>query len=54
MAGIGVRRSALATVIAGNLGLDEKMTLLQSLGAALVIAGVVIVTAQPRTASTSR
>jgi drug/metabolite transporter (DMT)-like permease len=43
----------IATVVAGNLGLDEKMTLLQSLGAALVISGVVIVTAQPRTTSTS-
>lgn len=44
----------IVTVIAGNLGLDERMTLLQSLGAALVISGVLIVTAQPRSASTSK
>jgi drug/metabolite transporter (DMT)-like permease len=44
----------IATVIAGNLGLDERMTLLQSLGAALVVSGVVIVTAQPRATSTSK
>jgi drug/metabolite transporter (DMT)-like permease len=44
----------IATVVAGNLGLDEKMTLLQSLGAALVISGVVIVTTQPRASSTSK
>jgi drug/metabolite transporter (DMT)-like permease len=43
----------IATVIAGNLGLDERMTLLQSLGAALVISGVVLVTVQPRKTSTS-
>jgi drug/metabolite transporter (DMT)-like permease len=37
-----------ATVVAGYLGLDEKMTLLQTAGGCLVVLGVVVVAARAR------
>ncbi len=38
----------IATVVAGNLGLDEKMTWLQSLGGGLIVIGVLMVSMQAR------
>jgi drug/metabolite transporter (DMT)-like permease len=37
-----------ATVVSGYLGLDERMTLLQSIGGILIVSGVLIVAAQVR------
>ena len=37
-----------ATVVAGYLGLDEHMTMLQSVGGILIVSGVLIVAAQVR------
>ena len=37
-----------ATVVAGYLGLDEKMTLLQTAGGCLVVLGVVVVAVRGR------
>jgi drug/metabolite transporter (DMT)-like permease len=37
-----------ATVISGYLGLDERMTMLQSIGGILIVSGVLIVAAQVR------
>src|SRR5215468_2845142 len=37
-----------ATVISGYLGLDERMTVLQSIGGILIVSGVLIVAAQVR------
>jgi drug/metabolite transporter (DMT)-like permease len=38
----------VATVVAGYLGLDEKMTLLQTAGGFLVVLGVLVVAARAR------
>jgi drug/metabolite transporter (DMT)-like permease len=38
----------VATVVSGYLGLDEKMTLLQTVGGVLVVLGVVVVAARAR------
>ena len=37
-----------ATVVSGYLGLDERMTMLQSVGGVLIVSGVLIVAAQVR------
>jgi drug/metabolite transporter (DMT)-like permease len=37
-----------ATVVSGYLGLDERMTLLQSIGGILIVSGVLVVAAQAR------